>query len=79
MRMGRIMIVLWFLEREMVNFLKLDLCLVMLPISHKVTSKMFHGCDLDGTKSPYRIVVLHKTGTLGPSGRLGSIPSVGVK
>ena len=23
-------------------------------------------------------MVLHKTGTLGPSGRLGSIPSVGV-
>ena len=27
---------------------------------------------------PYRIVVLHETGTLGPSGRLGSIPGVGV-
>ena len=33
---------------------------------------------VDETESPYRIVVLHKTGTLGPSGRLGSIPSVGV-
>ncbi len=29
-------------------------------------------------KCPGRITVLHKTGTLGPSGRLGSTPSPGV-
>jgi hypothetical protein len=27
---------------------------------------------------PHRITVLHKTGTLGPSGRPGSTPGVGV-
>ena len=47
-------------------------------MSHKVTSKMFHVCNLDETESPCRIMVLHKTGTLGPSGRPGSIPGVGV-
>ena len=46
------------------------------PISHKVTLEMFHGCDSE--RSPYRIVVLHMTGTHGPPGLPGSTPGVGV-
>ena len=62
----------------MVSFLKLDLCLVLLPGSHKVTLEMFHECNLGGIESPYRIVVLHMTGTHGPPGLPGSTPGVGV-
>ncbi len=36
-----------------------------------------NGLDF-GLSSPRRITVLHKTGTLGPFGRPGSTPGVGV-